>query len=117
MEAINRVCTSMQENHEWVSEFSMLLLEKRILSALNYDIDVQCMVQWELLRYSAPTSLNNDLVYDGVILEMYNKVIDMAIKTSFTFPFTQTHTPILFFLEAQRLRQMICTDGWVRRPE
>ena len=29
-------------------------------------------MQWELLWYSAPTSLNNDLLNDGVILEVVN---------------------------------------------
>ena len=38
-------------------------------------------------------SLNNDLLKDGVVLEMYNKVIDMSIETSFKFPFTQIQTP------------------------
>ena len=40
MKAINLVCTSVQENHEWVSEFSLVLQESKILGALNYDIDV-----------------------------------------------------------------------------
>ena len=55
----------------------------------NYDIEIPCIVQWALLWYSAPSSLNNDLLNDGVILELYNRVTDMAIETSFKFPFTQ----------------------------
>ena len=40
------------------------------------------------------------LLNDVVILEMYNKVIDMAIETPLTFLFTRTQTPRIF-LEAQ----------------
>ena len=35
--------------------------------ALNCDIDVPRTVQWKMLWYSAPTSLNNDLLKNGVI--------------------------------------------------
>ena len=69
--------------------------------------------QWSvvLLWYSAPTRLNNHLQNDGVILEIYNKVINMAFETSFTFLFAQTQSPRIIFLEAQRWMFMICTDG------
>ena len=63
-----------------------------------------------------PTSLNNDLLNDNVIFETYNKVINVALKTSFRVPFTQTQAPRTLFLKAQRLILMVCTDGWVRRP-
>ena len=67
--------------------------------------------------FCAPTSPNNDLLNDGVILEKYNKAVNVAVGKSFTFLFAQTQTPRVFFLEAQRLVLMICTDGWIRRPE
>ena len=50
-----------------------------------------------------PTGLNNDVLNDGVILEMYNRVNNMAIGTSFKFLFTKIRTPRYFFLKAQRL--------------
>ena len=59
------------------------------------------IVQWASLWYSAPSSLNNDLLNDGVILEMYNRVTDVAIGTSIKIPCTQTQTPRRFFLVGQ----------------
>ena len=32
-----------------------------MLEALNYDIDVPCIVQWEMLWCSVAISVNNDL--------------------------------------------------------
>ena len=55
----------------------------------------------ELVRHSAPRSWNNDLLNGGVILEMYHRVIDMAIETSFKFHFTKIQTPRYFFLRAR----------------
>ena len=76
MEAINWVCTNVQENHEWGSEFSLALQENQMLGALKYDIDVPCStVGAAWVGYSAPASLNNDLWYDGIIVERYSKVI------------------------------------------
>ena len=51
----------MQENHEWVAEFPLVMQENQILEALNCDMEVPCIVQWWMLWYSAPTSLNNDM--------------------------------------------------------
>ena len=33
-------------NHERVSEFSLVSQENKILGALQFDIDVPCLVQW-----------------------------------------------------------------------
>ena len=49
-------------------------------------------MQWELLWYSAPSNLNNDLLNDGVMLDVHNRVVDTAIETFFKFPFSQTQT-------------------------
>ena len=70
MEAINWVCPSAQDNHAWTSEFSLVLNENKTLGESNYDIEFPCMVQWGLLWYVAPSSLNNNLLNDGVIREM-----------------------------------------------
>ena len=56
-------------NHDWIAEFSLVLQEHKVLGALNHDTEVSCMVHWELLWYSAPSSLNN-LLNDDVIFEM-----------------------------------------------
>ena len=88
VEAICSVCASIQQD--------------KILALLSYDIDLPCVVQWRLLWYSAPTSLKNDLLCDGVILERYNKTINKVTKSLFTF-FWRRHTPRFSFLVAQRL--------------
>ena len=75
------------------------------------------MEQRRMLWYSAPTSLNNDLLSDGVILEKYNKTVNMAISTSFTFQFWSGHTPRSPFLGAQRLTMEQCMQEWVERLE
>ena len=74
-------------------------------------------VEGGLLWYSAPTSLSKDLLNDDVILEIYNKMNNMTVKTSFTCPVTRTHTTNIFFLEAQRSVLMIYADEWARRLE
>ena len=105
------------ENHRWVSEFPLVQQENKILEVLDSNIDVPCIVQWWILWYSAPTSLNDDFLNDDVILETHNKGNNTAFETAFDFPSTQTQTPRTCFLEAQRLMLMICTFGWVRIPE
>ena len=62
MEAIDWVCTRVQDNHGWMSEFSKIMRENKILEALNCVLDVRCTVQWEMLWYSSPTSFSNDLL-------------------------------------------------------
>ena len=49
------------------------------------------------------TSLNNDLMNDGVIIDAHNRVTDKAIEMSFKIPLSQTQTPRRFFLVAQNL--------------
>ena len=44
-EAVNWVCTWVQQNHEGISEFSLILQENRFPEAMNYDFDVPCIVQ------------------------------------------------------------------------
>ena len=34
-----------------------------------YDLEIPSIVQWEMLWFSAPTILNNDLLNDGEILD------------------------------------------------
>ena len=60
-------------------------------------------VERGLLWYSAPSSLNHDLLKDGAILEVYNRVSNMGIETFFKFPVTQIQTTRYFFLRVHRL--------------
>ena len=53
----------------WISEFLSLIQETYILEALNHDTDIPCFVPRRMLWFSAPTSFNNDLLNDGVVLE------------------------------------------------
>ena len=102
----------MQKDHEWLSEFSLILQENTLLEAWNYDIDVPCIVQCRMmLWYSAPTSLDNHMLNDDAILVTYNKVISMAVETSSMFPFMQTQTQIILFLTIWKLLLLICTHG------
>ena len=80
MEAITCFCARIQHNHEWISEFSLVFQKNKIL-ALNYDVDVPCIVQWEMLWCSAPTSLNNDLLNEGIVFDGYSSVINLAMST------------------------------------
>ena len=77
------VMDKMQEcrtNHDWISAFPLVEAKNNILEARHYDFDV-----W-MLWYSAPTSLNNDFLNDGVILTTCNETIKLAIKAFFTLP-------------------------------
>ena len=57
------------DDHAWVSEQTTALQEAKVLESLPHDIEIPCVVRWRMLWFSAPTSLNNDLLNDGVILE------------------------------------------------
>ena len=74
-------------------------------------------LKFRVLWHSALSSLTNDLLNDGGILEMYNRVVYMAIETSFRLLFTQKQTTRFFYLKAQRLLQVILMNKGVWRPE
>ena len=63
----------------------MMVQETKVLEALNYGIDVPCIVQWSMLWHSAPLSLNNDLLNDGMILEQYSETINLTIEKDLSF--------------------------------
>ena len=116
LDAGGHQCIRVQENPEWISEFSLVVQEHTILEALNYDTDVPCVVQWRMLWYSAPSSFNHDLLND-VLLAKHNKAINMAIEAPFSFPLWRRHTRRSSFFEAQRLTMMHCLQGCMWRPE
>ena len=67
LEAVNWVCDGALDDHLWLSEQTTVLQEAKVLEALQYYIEIPCVVQWGML-FSAQTSLNNDLLSDGEIL-------------------------------------------------
>ena len=93
MEAVSWVCDGIFDDHEWVSEFSLKLQETNMLEALICDIEVSCVVRWETLWFLAPTSLKNDLLSDGVVLEQHNETVDWAFQSAFVLPYWRVHTP------------------------
>ena len=68
MEAVNCVCDVALDEHVWVSELTISCQEAKVLEALQYDTEIPCMVQWGMLWFSPPTTLNNERLNDGVIL-------------------------------------------------
>ena len=48
-ESVYWVCEEAFEVHEWVSELTISMQEEEILVALNYRIDVPCVVPWSML--------------------------------------------------------------------
>ena len=48
IEAIKWSCNKVLPNHEWCSEFSLMIHEHDILERLKFDFDVPCTVQWVL---------------------------------------------------------------------
>ena len=61
----NWVCAGAFVDHEWVSSRTIFQAGGRILSmALDFKIDVLCVVQGSLLWFSAPTDLNRILGSD-----------------------------------------------------
>ena len=67
-----------------------------------------------MLWYSAPTSLNNDMRIDGVILEEYNKDVNMAMLWAIDLPFWRGHTPRSGLLGTQRLA--VDLGEWLEEP-
>ena len=89
IEAVNLVRDDILEDHERVSEVSLALQETTVFEALNEDTEAPCVVQWEMLWFSAPTRLVNDLRNDGVIFEKYSATINWAFQRAFLFSLPQ----------------------------
>ena len=64
MEAVDWVCDDAVDEHT----HGYRSLPSRVRNLAN-----PCIVQWRMLWFFAPTSFNNDLLNDGVILEKYNE--------------------------------------------
>ena len=102
MEATNWVCAYCQDNNVSIYEFSMVMQETYILEALNYDVDIPCIVQWKMLWFSAPTGRNNDLLSGGVILEKYHETVNKALKSASVLTYWRMNTPGVCFMKSIR---------------
>ena len=52
-ECVGWVCEDVMWEHEWVTELNVILKENENLEALNYDLDVLCLIQRGLLWFSS----------------------------------------------------------------
>ena len=104
------VCDDALDDHVWVSELTISCLETKVLVA-------PCVVQWSMLWFSSPTSLNRRFLNSGAIVEKYNEVIDLAIEATFTLSFGVLHTPRMCLLRS--MSTVLCRsperDGYVNR--
>ena len=93
MESVSWVCEDALRDHEWVTELNVILKESEILEALNYDLDVPCVIQWRLLWFSSTSRLNQTFTNNGTKVAKYHEAVNMAIVATFTMPFEGLHTP------------------------
>ena len=86
--------------HTSLSDETLILQEAKTLEALNYDLDVPCVVQWAVLWFAAPSSLNNELINAGQQRRIYYEVIGIALYFALSHSFKGEHTPRVCFLKA-----------------
>ena len=90
MECVSWVTEDFVWEHEWVTEPNVLWKENDILEALNYDIDVPCPLQWRLLWFSAPSSLDRKFANHGTKIAKFQETVNMAIvRSRLTCPLTE----------------------------
>ena len=65
------VTESFSREQEWPTDTNVTLKEDDILEALNHEIDVPCLSQCGLLRFSAPTDLNLHFMNNGTKIEKF----------------------------------------------
>ena len=86
MECVRWATEDCLWEHEWVTEPNVLWKENDMLEALDFDIDVLCPLQWGILWFSAPSSLNRKIANNGTnvekILETVNKAIEITFDVS-----------------------------------
>ena len=64
--AVNSVCQNSLGRHTCMSIETLLSQEAKTLEALSYDLEIPCVVQWAVLWFAAPSSLNNELINAGL---------------------------------------------------
>ena len=84
-EAVKGAWDFLHEDHERISQNSIKLQDCKVLESLHHNIEVPCVVQWKMLWYSTLTSLNIDLLNDGVTHEQYDKAVSVRSSNPFSF--------------------------------
>ena len=100
MESVSWVTEDILWEHERITETNVVLKERDILEALNYDIDVPCSLQWRLLWFSAPSSLNRKLVNNRTKVAKFRDTANSATEKTCNIAFDGTHTPRAWNLRA-----------------
>ena len=100
--AVNWVCDDSSDQHVWLSVESVILQEANTLEAMQYDLGIPCVVQWGMLWFSAPTSLNNYLINDGELNIRYYEAIGTTLNNAITIPSWCMNSPRACFLRAIR---------------
>ena len=95
---------------------SVELQESRVVGLLQDVIEVQCMMQWGLLRYSAQSHLNKVLIRIGALRVCYDKTVNKAVETVFASPFWKRHTWSVF-LETEMAMMVQYMQGREWRPD
>ena len=85
-----------------MSTETLLSQEAKTLEALSYDLEIPCVVQWAVLWFAAPSSLNNELINAGLQRKIYYEVIGIALYFALSHSFKGEHTPRVCFLRALR---------------
>ena len=97
MMIVNWVCDDALDDHVWVNELTIPCQGTEVLEALDYDIDVSCLVKWSMLWFSSPTILNRRFLNSGTIVDKYNEVIDLELRQPSLRPSGRcTHREIAF---------------------
>ena len=65
-EAVNLVCDDALDDHVWENERTISCQEAKVLEVLGYDVAVPCVVQWRMLWFSSPTSVNRRFLNSGI---------------------------------------------------
>ena len=78
---VNWVYDDALDEHVWVSELTISFQEAKVLEALKYDMENPCMVQREMLWFSAPTNLNGCLHFAFLEDEFSKMLLLRSIRT------------------------------------
>ena len=102
MQAVNWVCADALDEHVCVSEQTISLQEARVLEALQDDLEIPCVVQCGMFWFSAPASLNDELLNDGVTVERHNETVNLAFQSVFTLLHCRMNTSRSCFFRSIR---------------
>ena len=87
------MCDDALDEHVWVWEQTMSLQEAEVLESQQYDLEFPCIVQWGMLWFSAPTSLNGELLNEGDIFGKHGEAVNFAFHNVLGAPYFWDNTP------------------------